>query len=210
MKHIIFKVLLLVFILQSCSKPKEQVFISNYNISVTGDSSQETSLFILHLKNDSLFYLHFDSPQFKPNYLGKLKHNKFETEIDKLSLEYFKDSLKLYSGNIKYQFKELKEKTTNAVLINKDYFIGKEFMVNTKRNKTLIKFIDEKSGYDLSNGSSFEWDLIEFEGYYFLWNVAIIDRFPLFIKNITGDTIFTQLFTKDEVLNIIFTENEFY
>ncbi len=206
MKNIFLKSLVIVFIIHSCTNHKEQVFISNYNISVDGGSSKDTYLSLIHLKNDSLFYFNSNVTLLTPHFVGKLKRNKFETEINNLNLEYFNDSLKLYDHGLIFHFKELKEKTANAIFINKDYFIGKKFMASTKFNKQLIHFINEKRGSNLTYDYNFEWDIIEFKGYYFLLSVSDIERAPLFIKNITSDTIYTQLFTKDEVLDITFKE----
>lgn len=206
MKNIFLKSLVIVFILHSCTKQKEQVFISNYNISVDSSSTIDTYLSLIHLKNDSIFSYNSLAPGFTPHFLGKLKHNKFETKTNGLNLDYFNDSLKLYDRGFIFHFKELKEKTTSSVSINSDYFVGKKFMASTKFGNQLIHFMDEKRGGNLTYDYNFEWDIIEFEGYSFLLSVSDIEIAPLFIKNITLDTIYTQLFTKDEVLDIIFTE----
>ncbi len=205
-KKIIFKPLLLIWILHSCTEQREQVYISNYNISVNGEYSTETSLFLIHLKNDSLFYFNSEAVLLYPYYLGKLKSNQLESKLNDLNIEHQNDSLKLYDNDLIWHFKELKEKTINSVSVNKNYFIGKKFTANTKYGNLIIQFIDEKRGSNLTHNCLFEWDLIEFEGYYFLWSVSDIERVPLFIKNITSDTIYTQLFTKEEVLDIIFTK----
>lgn len=206
MKNVFLKLFLLALTFLSCKNHNEpeQLFISTYNISVTGDYSIENSS-LIHLKNDSLFYFNLD-PLLPPYFLSKLKLKNMDSESNELKIEYLYDSLNLYDNDIILHYKLLKEKTTSSVSISSDYFIGKKFMASTKFGNQLIHFMDDKKGRNLTYNYNFEWEITEFEGYYFLLSVSDIERAPLFIKNIASDTIHAQLYTKDEVLEIKFVK----